>query len=67
MDAVDVRRKNLLAKFDTPHDATMGQTYDCGDYEARSTGRWSKPTTPHCAPSRSAGATPATASSSASA
>jgi carbon-monoxide dehydrogenase large subunit len=33
MDAVDVRRKNLLAKFDTPHTTPMGQTYDCGDYE----------------------------------
>lgn len=34
MDPVDVRRKNLLAKFDTPHTTPMGQTYDCGDYEA---------------------------------
>jgi carbon-monoxide dehydrogenase large subunit len=34
MDAVEVRRKNLLAKFDTPHTTPMGQTYDCGDYEA---------------------------------
>ena len=33
MDPVDVRRKNLLAKFDTPHTTPMGQTYDCGDYE----------------------------------
>ncbi len=34
MDPVDLRRKNLLAKFDTPHTTPMGQTYDCGDYEA---------------------------------
>jgi carbon-monoxide dehydrogenase large subunit len=33
MDPVEVRRKNLLAKFDTPHTTPMGQTYDCGDYE----------------------------------
>jgi carbon-monoxide dehydrogenase large subunit len=33
MDPVDVRRKNLLAKFDTPHTTPVGQTYDCGDYE----------------------------------
>jgi carbon-monoxide dehydrogenase large subunit len=34
MDAVDVRRKNLIPKFDTPHTTSTGQTYDCGDYEA---------------------------------
>jgi carbon-monoxide dehydrogenase large subunit len=33
MDPVDLRRKNLLAKFDTPHTTPVGQTYDCGDYE----------------------------------
>ncbi len=33
IDPVDVRRKNLLPKFDTPHTTPMGQTYDCGDYE----------------------------------
>jgi len=33
MDPVDVRRKNLIAKFDEPYTTTMGQTYDVGDYE----------------------------------
>jgi carbon-monoxide dehydrogenase large subunit len=33
MDPVDLRRKNLLAKFDAPHTTPVGQTYDCGDYE----------------------------------
>ena len=33
MDPVDVRRKNLIAKFDEPHTTAMGQTYDCGDYD----------------------------------
>jgi carbon-monoxide dehydrogenase large subunit len=33
MDPVDVRRKNLIAQFDTPHTTTVGQTYDVGDYE----------------------------------
>lgn len=32
-DPVDVRRTNLLAKFDEPHTTPAGQTYDCGDYE----------------------------------
>ncbi len=34
MDAVEVRRKNLIPKFDTPHTTVIGQTYDVGDYEA---------------------------------
>ncbi len=34
LDPVDVRRKNLLPKFDEPHTTPMGQTYDCGDYSA---------------------------------
>jgi carbon-monoxide dehydrogenase large subunit len=34
LDPVDVRRTNLLPKFDEPHTTPMGQTYDCGDYEA---------------------------------
>ncbi len=34
MDAVDVRRMNLIGKFDEPHTTAIGQTYDCGDYEA---------------------------------
>ena len=33
MDPVDVRRKNLIAKFDEPHTTVVGQTYDVGDYE----------------------------------
>ena len=33
MDPVEIRRKNLVAKFDTPHTTCVGQTYDCGDYE----------------------------------
>jgi carbon-monoxide dehydrogenase large subunit len=32
-DPVDVRRMNLIAKFDEPHATASGQTYDCGDYE----------------------------------
>ena len=34
MDAVEVRRKNLIPKFDAPHTTVVGQTYDVGDYEA---------------------------------
>ncbi|HZX55400.1 MAG TPA: xanthine dehydrogenase family protein molybdopterin-binding subunit [Ilumatobacteraceae bacterium] len=34
MDPVEVRRKNLIAKFDEPHTTVIGQTYDVGDYEA---------------------------------
>jgi carbon-monoxide dehydrogenase large subunit len=33
MDAAEVRRKNLIAKFDQPHTTVIGQTYDVGDYE----------------------------------
>jgi carbon-monoxide dehydrogenase large subunit len=33
MDPVEVRRKNLIGKFDEPHTTTIGQTYDVGDYE----------------------------------
>jgi aerobic carbon-monoxide dehydrogenase large subunit len=33
MDPVDVRRKNLVAKFDEAHTTPMGTAYDCGDYE----------------------------------
>ena len=68
MDPVDVRRKNLLPKFDEPHTTPMGQTYDCGDYEAQPrSGARSTPATPRCAPSRSGAATPATPSCSGSA
>ncbi|TVR28676.1 MAG: xanthine dehydrogenase family protein molybdopterin-binding subunit, partial [Ilumatobacter sp.] len=34
MDAAEVRRINLIAKFDEPHTTAVGQTYDVGDYEA---------------------------------
>lgn len=33
MDPAEVRRKNLIAKFDQPHTTAVGQTYDVGDYE----------------------------------
>ncbi len=33
MDPAEVRRKNLIPKFDQPYTTTMGQTYDVGDYE----------------------------------
>jgi carbon-monoxide dehydrogenase large subunit len=33
MDAVELRRKNLIPKFMEPHTTPMGQVYDCGDYE----------------------------------
>ncbi len=33
MDPVEVRRKNLIAKFSAPYTTAAGQTYDCGDYE----------------------------------
>jgi len=33
MDPVDVRRQNLIPKFEEPHTTTIGQTYDVGDYE----------------------------------
>jgi carbon-monoxide dehydrogenase large subunit len=34
MDPADVRRKNLLPKFDAPHTTPMGAVYDSGDYVA---------------------------------
>lgn len=34
MDPVEVRRKNLIPKFDEPHTTPLGQVYDVGDYEA---------------------------------
>ena len=33
LDPVDVRRKNLIAKFDEPYTTVVGQTYDVGDFE----------------------------------
>jgi aerobic carbon-monoxide dehydrogenase large subunit len=32
MDAAEVRRRNLVPKFDEPHTTPMGTAYDCGDY-----------------------------------
>ena len=32
MDAVEVRRKNLIGKFMQPHTTAIGQEYDVGDY-----------------------------------
>jgi len=32
-DPADVRRMNLIPKFDEPHTTAVGQTYDVGDYE----------------------------------
>ncbi len=32
-DPIEVRRMNLVAKFDEPHTTIMGATYDVGDYE----------------------------------
>jgi aerobic carbon-monoxide dehydrogenase large subunit len=34
MDPADVRRKNLLPPFDSPHTTPTGATYDSGDYVA---------------------------------
>ena len=34
LDPVDVRRKNLIPKFDQPHTTVVGATYDVGDYHA---------------------------------
>jgi carbon-monoxide dehydrogenase large subunit len=34
MDPAEVRRRNVLAPFDTPHTTAMGATYDCGNYGA---------------------------------
>jgi len=33
MDPVDLRRKNLIPKFDNGHTVAMGLTYDSGNYE----------------------------------
>jgi carbon-monoxide dehydrogenase large subunit len=33
MDPAEVRRINLIPKFDQPHTTVIGQTYDVGDYE----------------------------------
>ena len=33
MDAVELRRKNLIPKFMEPHTTAIGQAYDVGDYE----------------------------------
>jgi carbon-monoxide dehydrogenase large subunit len=33
LDAAEVRRTNLIAKFDEPYTTVIGQTYDVGDYE----------------------------------
>ena len=33
LDPVDVRRRNLIPKFEDGHDVAMGITYDSGDYE----------------------------------
>jgi aerobic carbon-monoxide dehydrogenase large subunit len=33
LDAVEVRRKNLIAKFMEPHTTSVGQTYDVGHFE----------------------------------
>lgn len=33
MDPTEVRRVNLIPKFDQPHTTVVGQTYDVGDYE----------------------------------
>ena len=32
MDPVEVRRKNLIPPFMTPHTTAVGTAYDCGDY-----------------------------------
>jgi carbon-monoxide dehydrogenase large subunit len=32
-DPADVRRMNLIAKFDEPHTTSIGQVYDVGDFE----------------------------------
>jgi carbon-monoxide dehydrogenase large subunit len=33
MDPADVRRANLIPRFEQPHTTVVGQTYDVGDYE----------------------------------
>jgi carbon-monoxide dehydrogenase large subunit len=32
MDAAEVRRRNLVGRFDEPHSTPTGFVYDCGDY-----------------------------------
>jgi carbon-monoxide dehydrogenase large subunit len=34
MDPAEVRRKNVIPPFDSPHTTAMGATYDTGDYAA---------------------------------
>ena len=34
LDAVEVRRRNLIPKFEDGHDVAIGLTYDSGDYQA---------------------------------
>ncbi len=34
LDPAEVRRRNLLPRFDEPHTTSGGATYDCGDYPA---------------------------------
>jgi carbon-monoxide dehydrogenase large subunit len=34
MDPAEVRRRNLVDRFDRPHAMPTGTTYDCGDYPA---------------------------------
>ena len=34
LDPVDVRRRNLIPPFDTPHTTAVGSSYDVGDYAA---------------------------------
>jgi carbon-monoxide dehydrogenase large subunit len=34
IDPAEVRRRNLLPRFDEPHTTPTGETYDCGDYPA---------------------------------
>ena len=34
MDPVEVRRRNLIPKFEDGHDVSVGLTYDSGDYQA---------------------------------
>ena len=34
MDPVEVRRRNLISKFENGHDVALGITYDSGDYHA---------------------------------
>ncbi len=34
IDAAEVRRRNLVPRFDEPHETAAGSTYDCGDFPA---------------------------------